>query len=117
MADILIRGMEMPNSCVECSLTGLPVAVSILGASCPWCREVIDAKVNLRIARHEDCPLHELPEHGDLVDIRKVLEIAMQYVADDDGSCSKANEDLRYMLDDIEAAPVIIQTTSKMKGE
>ena len=68
MSDILIR-MEMPNSCVECSSTGLPVAVSILGASCPWCREVIDAKVNLRIARHEDCPLRELPEHGDLIDM------------------------------------------------
>ena len=34
-----------------------------------------------------------------------VLEIAMMYCPDDDGSCSKAGEDLRDMLDEIESIP------------
>ena len=34
-----------------------------------------------------------------------VLDIAMMYCPDDDGSCSKAGEDLRDMLDEIESIP------------
>ena len=34
-----------------------------------------------------------------------VLDIASQYCPDDDGSCSKADVDLREMLDEIEALP------------
>lgn len=34
-----------------------------------------------------------------------VLDIAMQYCPDDDGSCSKADVDPREMLDEIEALP------------
>lgn len=34
-----------------------------------------------------------------------VLDIASQYCTDDDGSCSKADVDLREMLDEIEALP------------
>ena len=83
MTDILVR-MNMPNSCVECSSTGLSVAVSILGASCPWCRELIDPKVNLRIARHADCPLVELPEHGELIDRDALPEGRLEWEDIDD---------------------------------
>ena len=34
-----------------------------------------------------------------------ILDIASQYCTDDDGSCSKADVDLREMLDEIEALP------------
>lgn len=34
-----------------------------------------------------------------------ILDIAFQYCPDDDGSCSKADVDLREMLDEIEALP------------
>ena len=34
-----------------------------------------------------------------------VLDIASQYCPDDDGSCSKADVDLREMLDEIKALP------------
>ena len=33
----------------------------------------------------------------------KVIELVMQYCPDDDGSCSKAGNDLRELLDEIEA--------------
>lgn len=44
---------------------------------------------------------------SDLIDKQSVLEIAMRYCPDDDGSCSKAGNDLREMLDEIEALPTI----------
>lgn len=34
-----------------------------------------------------------------------ILDIASQYCTDDDGSCSKADVDIREMLDEIEALP------------
>lgn len=36
------------------------------------------------------------------VNLQDVLEMVMQYCPDDDGSCSKAENDLRDLLDDIE---------------
>lgn len=85
MSDILIR-MEMPNNCCECSDKGLPVAISLLGAPCHWCHEIIDPKTNLRKARHTDCHLHELPEHGDLIsldDAKTVITRFLGYIDDD----------------------------------
>ena len=43
----------------------------------------------------------------ELVDIGAVLEIAMSYCSDDDGSCSKAGRDIREMLDELEALPTV----------
>lgn len=43
----------------------------------------------------------------ELIDRQAALEIAMSYCPDDDGCCSKAGHDLREMLDEIEALPVI----------
>lgn len=39
------------------------------------------------------------------ISIRNVLDIASQYCPDDDGSCSKADVDLREMLDKVKALP------------
>lgn len=39
------------------------------------------------------------------VSLQAVLDIVSQYCPDDDGSCSKADVDLREMLDEIEALP------------
>lgn len=44
---------------------------------------------------------------ADLIDKQSVLEIAMCYCPDDDGCCSKAGNDLREMLDEIEALPTV----------
>lgn len=44
---------------------------------------------------------------ANLIDKQSVLEIAMCYCPDDDGCCSKAGNDLREMLDEIEALPTI----------
>ena len=43
----------------------------------------------------------------ELIDRWAVLEIAMSYCPDDDGSCSKAGCDIREMLDEFEALPTV----------
>lgn len=43
----------------------------------------------------------------ELIDKQAVLDIAMSYCPDDDGCCSKAGHDLREMLDEIEALPIV----------
>lgn len=42
-----------------------------------------------------------------LIDADAVIDIAMQYCPDDDGSCSKADVDIREMLDEIESLPTV----------
>ena len=71
MADILIR-MEMPESCGFCELRyfdGDADCCPFVGDACGYG------------TRHVDCPLIELPEHGDLIDrdanvavIKKVMK-------------------------------------------
>ena len=43
----------------------------------------------------------------ELIDRQAALEVAMRYCPDDDGCCSKAGNDIREMLDEIEALPTI----------
>lgn len=44
---------------------------------------------------------------------KAVIELVMQYCPDDDGSCSKADVDLREMLDELESlSPVVPQEMS-----
>lgn len=108
MADILIQ-MNMPNSCVECSFAGLSVSVSILGASCPWCREIIDTKVDLNMARHENCPLQELPEHGNLIDASKLIPIYEEMKWSDD----YCKECMKGAIWEVEQSPVIIPASKE----
>lgn len=49
-----------------------------------------------------------------LVNLDDVLDICSHYCPDDDGTCSKAGSDLREMLDEIEALPVV---EPRAKGE
>ena len=71
MSDILIRGMEMPKNCAECVCS--KTRHSSLG-------DIIDCKrigtvgsafkdpYNILNNRHPDCPLFEIPAHGNLID-------------------------------------------------
>lgn len=51
----------------------------------------------------------------DLISRQAAIDAVMQYCPDDDGSCSKADRDIRELLDDIEnlpsAQPEIIRCT------
>jgi len=59
MPDILIRGMEMPKKCGVC-----PCFTAEQGAE--TCNP-LDRNVDGEGQPEPDCPLVELPEHGDLI--------------------------------------------------
>ena len=56
---ILIRGMEMPTSCLDCPLTDGH------SASCLITKQSVYFFVN---KRHNDCPLVPVSPHGRLID-------------------------------------------------
>ena len=83
MPDILIR-MEMPRSCDECPL-----------ADCYWACN----------SKSKHCPLRELPEHGDLIDVSKIV---LEY-----GGLAKISPHdfvgiAKYFAKQIEGQPVIV---------
>lgn len=63
MADILIRGMDKPCNCFHCNL-------SYLSGERLFCHVTKDEVIRSKIA--SDCPIIELPEHGDLIDVSKI---------------------------------------------
>ena len=61
---VLIKGMEMPMNCWFCNVKSWDYSEYV----CPFDGQEIhsgDAK------RHTDCPLIEIPDHGDLIDREK----------------------------------------------
>lgn len=69
MADILIRGMEMPKTCGDCPLSAFRMDCKLTGRdiSRDWMKRKIP----------DWCPLVPLPEgHGRIVDAAEILEKA-----------------------------------------
>ena len=58
---VLIKGMKPPKSCYVCSWYNK--------VPCP----VSDGKCSYRNERHPSCPLIELPPHGRLADLDKMI--------------------------------------------
>lgn len=67
MSDILIRGMEMPEHCGECKLK----AEYDNETFCPFFADNVEYWIAAG-RRHEECPLVNVPPHGDLIDLRSV---------------------------------------------
>ena len=63
MSDILIRGMEIPNSCWECKLTAEYDGETF----CPFFADNVEYWIAAG-RRHEDCPLGYIQPHGRLID-------------------------------------------------
>ena len=87
MTDILIRGVEMPQNCFECALfsncdscEGYECYCGAIGAI-GYCEAVP------KDSRREDCPLVELPQHGDLCDRSVILA---QYDTEHEGEPGRA---------------------------
>ena len=68
MPDILIRGMEMPKTCSQCPLCYDYMMCSLREGRFSHMGESFDC-CEMRLA---DCPLVELPPHGDLIDMDKI---------------------------------------------
>ena len=71
MADILIRGMEKPGSCRECDFCELQDINFEILYFCNRNDRFLDDEEVCNIPN--DCPIIELPEHGDLIDIRNAV--------------------------------------------
>lgn len=64
---ILIKGMEMPKSCLACQLERHHYEFR--------CCSVTGGQTNhYRYERHPDCPLVPIPPHGDLIDIHALID-------------------------------------------
>ena len=61
---VLIKGMKMPENCFQCRFSRWDVE----GGFC----DLLNEDADMRFKRHDDCPLIEVPDHGDLID-RDVL--------------------------------------------
>lgn len=98
MPDILIRGVEAPTSCEDCKRFFL----NEYDFPCYRARCSIGGTVPpypLRFEkRGDDCPILELPEHGDLIDRSELLEN------------SKANGMYPHWIDtmDVKRAPIVV---------
>ena len=68
MADLLIKGMEMPKNCAVCPLR-------VDGLHTFQCMRLLDRAYTYELAeqRQEDCPLVKVPPHGRLIDADKLL--------------------------------------------
>lgn len=78
MADLIIRGIEMPNSCEKCPFNdheeGFCFAAWKFNES-GW--PEFSLNVGRQETRHHRCPISQLPEgHGRIVDAAEILEKA-----------------------------------------
>lgn len=75
MADILIRGMEMPQRCKACRFCGFGGRMSELNV----CMFTGESQPKLSQERMSKCPLVPLPEgHGRLGDLDRLFEVMGQ---------------------------------------
>ena len=101
MADILIKGMEMPERCGKCRF-----------ATAFEC-EVTKNFITTFNVRQVDCPLFPVPPHGRLIDadaFKKYISVAFEEVAPElsggyDWLAKRITEDL---IKDISEAPTVI---------
>ena len=113
MADNLIRGMEMPQNCRNCEFGVLVDTTYMIEYKCYILKQTVfdDSK------RLKDCPLQELPEHGDLID-RDVLKHKFCAHCDgyenDTGACVDGDQDCMDAKI-IMTAPVIVPSNKEEK--
>lgn len=88
---VLIKGMEMPKTCMN---GGCPID----GKYCDlWWKAGGGS-----YGRHRDCPLIELPDHGDLID-RDVLKYELGFLFDVIGARAYG-----FVLGTIDRLPAVI---------
>ena len=70
MADLLIKGMEMPTNCFNCSTKINPDE-----RRCNYDGHIFEETLSkITTRRDENCPLGEVPTHGRLIDADATLE-------------------------------------------
>lgn len=113
MAEILIKGMEMPKYCRSCRFE----ESSIYGQKCCITRKFTRLFNNEDgMERHISCPLVEVPPHGDLIERSSVYKVLDDRIAfykeagDDYNACN-----IVCVEGDIVAIPTIIEASKERK--
>lgn len=100
---ILIKGMDMPDSCKECVCCKLDDAFTeyYCCADGGWFAEK---------GRREDCPLIEVPTpHGDLIDREELLNDAGGVYTARPDEALKIQHEINKVLFAIQDAPTVIE--------
>ena len=114
MPDILIRGMEMPEGCLSCNLratSGVDEWMCMVNRMRfpSWENGWHGDKY-----RHVDCPIHELPEHGGLVDLDE--RVTKQVYDDYNKEWGMKTKTVRQWLNiDVADMPVIVPSNKEEK--
>ena len=99
---IYVKGMEMPSCCLHCDFA------NEFGDCCCKDTEPYECEFDKPDSRPDWCPLVELPEHGDLIDVELLLEgilgIAFQHGDNPDKVAINTNA----LLQLIDSLPTII---------
>lgn len=103
MPDILIRGMEMPGSCAACDF------YNVISGRCTR----TGTKINFSelTTRSVDCPISELPQHGELIETKDVLLALVEHGQRD--KRFKLGDTIRYSPSEVKeiidaSVPVIV---------
>ena len=82
---VLVKGMKMPKHCFECTFYK---AMEVDHCFRDWC--VLERAIEPKAYVPDDCPLVEVPPHGDLIDKEKLLKYA--------GDCYDSENHLLYAV-------------------
>lgn len=107
MADVLVRGMEMPRGCFECILSFMWFNGTEAVLQC----NVLEKLVSDDGSKDPDCPLIELPQHGDLIDRDALWEHV------EDLACNTWVTASGVPVEALEKAPTVIEATKTEGGE
>lgn len=103
---VYIKGMEMPQSCMNCMFCGFA------GANCELdtCLITGNAQKHIPHSKMPDCPLIEVPPHGRLIDADKMIEKYEELIErSKDGVIHMTYHDVIVeAIYDLKQAPIVI---------
>lgn len=110
---ILIKGMEMPKSCSACPMCDR------MDWLCHATRRWLDddeywtwyvyPEGDTDDSKPCNCPLVEVPPHGDLIDVDALLDMIESAKQDDPEIADVYEDDRQIVLDWLTAAPTVIE--------
>ncbi len=86
---VVVKGMEMPENCWECTESGLNVGVSVFGGICPFCVKIVEDH-NIKTGRHPDCPLDAYQDESSH---SLIFGYPLEYLVAFAEACRRANVD------------------------
>lgn len=117
MADVVIRGIKMPQTCADKKYGTCPVYERCLARLNLYKESLgsptkMDAYYNaIFLGRQDGCPLVELPEHGDLISREQLLKEVSKYI-DEQLGVLDGYADTEEVLRIIREAPAVLEASN-----